>query len=197
MNLIPSSLQMSNFISYPLSTRLRGERVRVNAVELREKDLVKKQQRFDIMNIIVENVISSWYNIMYGKFKKILSHSSLFSIKGDPYGIKLDFRNHANLLIIAKNLLILSQNLSIQPRNNQTQILVASVSLLSLNSLLLFFISALAAKVPAWTQNRAYFLRMPAAVVYGPKIQRYIAVLLPRHAPKYHGPCFRTSWVML
>jgi len=149
------------------------------------------------MNIFFENVISSWYNIMHGKFKKILSYSSLFSIKGERYGIKLDFRNRANLLIIAKNLLILFQNLSIQIRNKQIQILPASVSFLSLNLLLLSFISALAVKVPAWTQNQVYFLRMPAAVVCGPKNLRYIAVLLPRHAPKYHGPYFRTSWVML
>jgi hypothetical protein len=149
------------------------------------------------MNNFVENVISAWYNIMHGKFKKILSYSSLFPRKGDPYGIKLDFRNRANLLIIAKNLLILFQNLSIQIRNKQIQILPASVSLLSLNLLLLFFISVLAAKVPAWTQNQAFFLRMPAAVVCGPKNLRYIAVLLPRHASKFHGPYFRTSWVML
>ena len=134
---------------------------------------------------------------MHGKFKEILSSSSLFLIKGDLYGIKLDFRNRANLLIIAKNLLTLSQNLSIPPRNNQTQILLASVSLLFLNSLLFFFISALAVKVPGWTQNPAYFLGMPAAVVCGPKNQRFIAVLLPRLAPKYPGPYFRTSWVML
>jgi len=134
---------------------------------------------------------------MYGKCKKILSYSSLFLRKGDSYGLEPDFNYRANLLIIAKNLLILFQNSSIQIGNNHIQILPAGVSLLSLNLLLLFFISALAAKVPEWTPNQAYFLKMPAAVVYGPKTLRYIAVLLPRHAPKYHGPYFRTSWVML
>lgn len=132
---------------------------------------------------------------MHVRFQEIFSSTAIFSLKGDSYGIRDDFRNRANSMIIARKLSILFHNFFILTINNQTPILHASESLPSRSSLLLSFISVLVAKVPECIPKQVSFSKMLAAVAYGPKPLACIAVPLPKLGPKFLGPYFKICWV--
>lgn len=132
---------------------------------------------------------------MHVRFHEIFSSTTIFSLKGDSYGIRNAFRNRANSLIIVRKLLILFHNLFILKINNQTPTLHASESLPYRSSLLLSFISVLAAKVPEFIPKQVSFSKMLAVVGYGPKPPECIAVPLPKLGPKFLGPYFEICWV--
>src|SRR3990167_2363194 len=147
-------------------------------------------------NNFVEINIIAWYNIMHEQIKYNCFFFLKISLKGADYGIQPAMKNHANSSIIVIILSTSYLNPSIQPLNNQSRILPANANLLFLKLSLLFFFLAPVVKMPEWISNQGYSLIMPVVAVYGRRQRQCIAVLLPRHAPKFPGQYFKTSWVM-